>query len=72
MPIISKYNCDNQKIVLKGNKREAENGMGNCPGSEEGETGIVINGYTVSVMQMKSSRDLLYNTAFIANSTIVV
>lgn len=30
MSIISTYNCDDQEIVLKGNKKEAENGMGNC------------------------------------------
>ena len=42
MPIISMYNCDNQKIVLKENKRVVESGMCDCQGLEDGETGDAI------------------------------
>lgn len=42
MPIINIYNCDNQKIVLKENKRVVESGMGDCRELEDGETGDVI------------------------------
>jgi len=36
------YNCDNQKIVLKGNKKRAENGMGNCQDRRRGKQELLL------------------------------